>query len=245
MFLQQILELMIEIQSVTDDPLVNEAKFTFSDSKTVLKALDADNNGEVSASEFINWLSKGLSMDGDQFEKYMRSGPTQHQLAMFLLGVKLYCEIEYETGVPTVQTPVAAESEESSETGTGAPSEVAVPVGEGGGVDGGADVAENNAAVKIQAIQRGNKKRAELVEATASETDTTTAENAKQQEETTLPTDEEVALVGGESVTEDVLDTTEDLWGAEGESVVAGDDAEETKPLVEEKEGENSDVTAE
>ena len=91
----EVLELMVEIQSVTDDPLVNSVKFSFEDSRMVLKALDADGNGTVEDEEFISWLSKGLAMDADQFERYMRSGEQQHQLATFLLGVKLYCEIVY------------------------------------------------------------------------------------------------------------------------------------------------------
>ena len=91
----EVLELMVEIQSVTDDPLVNSVQFSFEDSRMVLKALDADGNGTVEDEEFISWLSKGLAMDADQFERYMRSGEQQHQLATFLLGVKLYCEIVY------------------------------------------------------------------------------------------------------------------------------------------------------
>ena len=91
----EVLELMVEIQSVTDDPLVNSVKFSHEDSRMVLKALDADGNGTVEDEEFISWLSKGLAMDADQFERYMRSGEQQHQLATFLLGVKLYCEIVY------------------------------------------------------------------------------------------------------------------------------------------------------
>ena len=108
----EILELMVEIQSVVDDSLVNEVKFTYNDSKVVLKALDADGNGEIDADEFIAWLTKGLAMDGDQFEAYMRSGPTQHQLATFLLGVKLYCELEYKT---VDVTPVAVAEEKTAE----------------------------------------------------------------------------------------------------------------------------------
>ena len=91
----EILELMIEIQTVTDDPLVNSIKFTYPDAKLVLAALDADGNGTIEDSEFISWLSKGLAMNPDQFENFMRSGKTEHQLATFLLGVKLYCTIEY------------------------------------------------------------------------------------------------------------------------------------------------------
>ena len=91
----EILELMVEIQTVTDDPLVNSIKFTYPDAKLVLAALDADGNGTIEDSEFISWLSKGLAMTPDQFENFMRSGKTEHQLATFLLGVKLYCMIEY------------------------------------------------------------------------------------------------------------------------------------------------------
>jgi len=91
----EILELMVEIQSVTDDELVNETKFTHEDAKTVLKALDTDENGVVEDVEFLGWIEKGLQMTADEFEDYMRSGPTQHQLASFLLGVKLYCTISY------------------------------------------------------------------------------------------------------------------------------------------------------
>ena len=61
----------------------------------VLENLDTDGNGTVEKNEFIDWLSKGLAMTPDQFERYMRSGDSQHLLAIFLLGVKLYCEIEY------------------------------------------------------------------------------------------------------------------------------------------------------
>jgi Ca2+-binding EF-hand superfamily protein len=91
----EILELMIEVQTMTDDPVVNSVKFTYPDAKLVLAALDANGNGTVEDTEFISWLSKGMAMNPDQFEKLMRSSPTNHQLATFLLGVKLYCMIEY------------------------------------------------------------------------------------------------------------------------------------------------------
>ena len=106
----EVLELMVEIQSVTNDSLVNSVKFTFKDSQMVLENLDTDGNGTVEKNEFIDWLSKGLAMTPDQFERYMRSGDSQHLLAIFLLGVKLYCEIEY------VEVEEASPAEKEEET---------------------------------------------------------------------------------------------------------------------------------
>ena len=83
----EILELMIEIQTVTDDPLVNSIKFTYPDAKLVLAALDADGNGTIEVDEWVRWMIRGANRPAIERAKFAAHNETFMLLTKFLEGI--------------------------------------------------------------------------------------------------------------------------------------------------------------
>ena len=66
-----------------------------NDARTVIKAVDTDNNGTVEEEEFVNWIQKGIGQDTEKRKRWGAQSETQSRLLAFLTGVVAYCQKNY------------------------------------------------------------------------------------------------------------------------------------------------------
>ena len=71
---------------------LHQPELTVQDCEIIFESLDASEDGELSKTEFVDWLAVGLTRTDAEIKIYAESGPLQRKLASFLFLIKLYLE---------------------------------------------------------------------------------------------------------------------------------------------------------